>query len=560
MTQVEETEIAPPDKPEEPVLTPKLSAAWALRLWHLPVIALWGAFFLLVNYLPLRPTDLWGHVAWGHWILDHGALPAEDPFQPLAEGIRAVDTAWLSQVILAAIDRLGGPPWLSNVFALVTLGSWLIIWRVLYLRTRSVLSSLAMVLIVGGIAWSRMTTIRPENFAWLAFALLVWFLVSDEVNRPAGFRWRLWVGVPLVMCAWANLHGSFLIGLAVVAAYAVGSLASATWRSRSLQRALADRDVQTYILVAELALVATCVNPYGVDLVITAVAFAGNANLQTVAEWQPLAFRGTGSYEFVAAWALAMILLRYSRRPVPLHLALFMALLGLATLGSVRLIGWFAVAYGVALAPLLDDLLRGGRPAPVAEPLEAPEEVSRGFPLTRRSWNYSLLALLLLWIPFSLSPISQPLVGGKPRRAEQLYGRETPLLLTAYLRDNPPRGPIFNPQWWGDWIVRDGPPKIAPFVTSNIHLVPPQVWSDYLRVLGVGPGWQQVLGRYAVETVIVDKRLSAELERVLRRDSAWQVLYEDPQCAVFGIRRPVPANRTALAKQEDETEKTETQK
>jgi hypothetical protein len=523
----------------EPILTPKLSPAWALRLWHLPIVAAWGVLFLLLNFLPLRPTDLWCHVGYGQWILAHRRLPAEDPFMPLAQGMPVVDSAWLSQVIFAAIDRYGGPEWLSNTFAAVMLVTWLIIWRVLYLKTRSAATSLAMLVVVFALAWSRLTTARPENFAWLCFALLWWCLVSDQNRQPGTFRWRLWIGVPLVMVAWANLHGSFLVGLAVLAATALGTFVSTAWKN-GFWPALADRDVQTPAIVAEIALAAVCINPYGFDLILSSLAFAKNANLQDVLEWQPLRYGGPGGYEFVAAWALALLMLRFSRRRVGLAHGLMLTALGLATLGSNRMIGWFALVFGVSFAPLFDDLLTGLRGVAPAEssmepPTEEPEP-GRDFPLTGRSWNYSLIALLLAWIPLSLAPIAQPLLGGRPRRPEQLYGRETPLALTTWLADHPPKGLVFNPQWWGDWIVRAGPAGIAPFMTSNIHLVPRQVWGDYLRVLGVGPGWQQVLGRYAVETVVVDKKQSPELLRVLQKDTAWRIVYDDQQAAVFAIK------------------------
>jgi hypothetical protein len=458
-------------------------------------------------------------------------------------------------VILAAIDQYGGPEWLSNAFAVVTLAAWLIIWRVLYLRTQSAATSLALVAVVFALSWSRFTTQRPENFAWLCFALLWWLLVGDQQRAAGSSRWRLWLGVPLVMLLWANLHGSFLIGLAVLGAYFVGSYAAALIHRTSdvgrpcravpdatqrpayvgrLWRALLDPEVKSRLIAAELGFIATCVNPYGMDLILSALAFSNNPNLRDVLEWQPLRYGGPGGYEFVAAWALALVLLRLSRRPIALAHGIMLALLGLATLGSNRMIGWFALVYGVSLAPLLDDLLTRWRSQPAGDE----EEPVRGFPLWGRSWYYTLIALVLLWIPFSLAPIAQPILGGKQRSPEQLFGRQTPLGLTKWLRETSPPGLVFTPQWWGDWIVRDGPPEIRPFMTSNIHLAPRQVWVDYLRILGVGPGWQQVLGRYAVETVIVDKRQSPELLRVLQKDTGWRLLYDDEQAAVFGVRKP----------------------
>lgn len=540
-----DSEAAPEANSAEPVLTPKLSPAWGLRLWQLPCVVLLGLVFLIANYLPLRPTDLWGHVSWGHWIISHQQLPAEDPFFKLAQGMPVVDSAWLSQIIFAAIDRAGGPQWLSNAFALVTLATWLVLWRVLYLRTNNWLSSFLMLAVVFALAWSRLTTIRPENFAWLSFALLWWCLQSDQ-SRPAdsrAFRWQVWIGVPLVMVLWANLHGSFICGLLVLGAYALGEAISAWWRTRSLRAMLSSRDVQVYFFVAELAVLATLVNPYGIDLHLTTLVFARNENLRDVLEWQPLSFGATASYEFVAAWVLAMLLLRFSRRPVaPAHVIL-LAAFGLATLGGNRMIGWFAVVYGVAFAPLLDDLVT--RPAwirAITRPAAEGEEVSRGLTLWGRSWSYSLVACLLVWIAFALSPASLPVLGGKPRAAAQIFGGDTPLGLTDYLAKNPIQGNVYCPQWWGDWLVRTSA-EIQPMMTTNIHLAPRQVWLDYNQISSVRAGWPNVLGRYAIRHVVVDKKHQQPFAAVLRRDTSLQLLYEDDQAALYGLSRPLPQSR-----------------
>jgi hypothetical protein len=555
MAQVTETEPAAP--PEEPVLTPQVSAVWALRLVQLPVVAILGLVFLLSNFMPLRPTDLWGHVAWGDWILQHGQLPAQDPTFALAEGMPVVDSAWLSQVIFAAIDRYAGPAWLSNAFALVTLATWLIIWRVLYLRAGNWLTSFAMLLVVFAVSFSRLTTIRPENFAWLCFAILWWLLTppraaktletADEPEAaPAasGFRWQLWIGVPLVMVLWANLHGSFVCGLAVLAASAAGAAISTLARTRSLAATFRSAEVQQSVTVAELGLLATLLNPYGIDLLISTVAFAGNSNLRDVLEWQPFVFGGPGSYEFIASWILAMVLLRYSRRGISLANVLALALFAGLTLAGNRMVGWFALTFGVVFMPLLDDLL--GRFAwvrAVTAPPAEDEEVSRGFPLVARSWSYSLIALLLIWISFSLSPTSAPVLGAKPRKPAQLYGPDTPLKLTSFLQKNAIAGPVFCPQWWGDWLHRQSP-AVQPFMTSNMHLAPRQVWGDYQRVNSLQAGWGSILARYAIEQIVVDKQAQPDLDRALRRDTAWQPQYDDERAALFVLRKPVPQNRT----------------
>ena len=88
--------------------TVKLSDRFAIELRHLLVVAGFGLCFLYFNYIPLYCSDLWGHVSYGHWILEHRELPTEDPYVRLAEGVPIVATAWLSQVLFAVIERAGG--------------------------------------------------------------------------------------------------------------------------------------------------------------------------------------------------------------------------------------------------------------------------------------------------------------------------------------------------------------------------------------------------------------------------------------------------------------------
>ena len=125
-------------------------------------LAGWRLFFLVLSYVPLRGTDLWVHVNWGRWILEHRSLPMEDPFMPLAEGMAAVDAQWLSQVILAAVEGAGGGEWLSILFALTVLATYLLLARVCYLISGRASAATLGVLGALAVGWSRLTT--PELF------------------------------------------------------------------------------------------------------------------------------------------------------------------------------------------------------------------------------------------------------------------------------------------------------------------------------------------------------------------------------------------------------------
>jgi hypothetical protein len=551
------TDQEPIAAPNETALVPKLSPRWALKPIHLAIVGFWCFFFMLLNYLPLRGTDLWGHAAYGRWILEHGRLPTEDPFAGLAVGMKVVDSAWLSQLIFACVERWGGGEALSGLFALTTLATFVILARTYYLQSRRTVVCMGSVLAVLIVGWSRLTTIRPENFAALCFAGLLWMIVSSgECRTAAGegasdgkSRWLLWIGIPLVMTLWANLHGSFVCGLALLGCYFLGQVAEVAWQTRSLADVLADRATRRWLYLCELSVAATLVNPYGVDLLLYTLLFSGNENLKDILEWQPLVILGVGGREFAFSWVVLMVAFRHSRQRIPAAHVLLLAVFGLAVIAGVRMLSWYAAVFGIALTPHLAELMARIHPLDERGRARAPEidegsDQSFALPPGRR-WSYSLVALLLIWIALALSPIGRPIVGDDSRSSEQLHASSTPLGISQYLRENPPDGQIFNPQWWGDWLVWDGPADLRPFMTTNMHLAPRQVWRDYQRIIQTQPGWQRALDRYRVDTVVVDKERQVALVRLIRRSSDWTLAFEDEQGMV--LRR-----RSTIAESSDE--------
>jgi hypothetical protein len=67
------------------------------------------------------------------------------------------------------------------------------------------------------------------------------------------------------------------------------------------------------------------------------------------------------------------------------------------------------------------------------------------------------------------------------------------------------------------------------------------VWIDYRIVRENRFGWDHVLDRYAVQTVVLDKQRQKTLTGYLRSSSDWRLLYEDELGLVFGR---VPRDQT----------------
>jgi hypothetical protein len=508
------------------MLSPRLALRWS----HVLLVLGMATLFIYFNYTPLYHTDVWGHVHWGQKILEMGQLPTEDPFMPLAAGVREIDTAWLSQVAFALTERAGGDEALSNLYAFVLIATYGIYLRVFYLQSgRLSLAVLGMVGVFLSVL-TRNAIIRPEIFGGLCFALLLWMLVYREpwrssaavvrvANASRTEQWH-WLGIFLLFAVWVNLHGSFAAGLVVLLALSLGTCVEAAWRAKSVWAVFTNRPARHSILQCELALVATLCNPYGFDLLLATLHFGSNPNLNEILEWYPLRFIDLEGILVSATLLLVMFCLRQSKRRI--HLAeglIFLSLIGMTFL-RVRMINWYGPMVFFLMIPHAASVWRrafGKR----SQRLVKAEE------LTTRHFAPTLVSGLILWMAFSLSPSSKPVLGGEARRADRLYSQSTPVEATNYLLENQVSGLILAPQWWGDWFALHGPADSSVFMTTHIHLAPRRVWTDYLTVARGQSGWPGILNKYSVGTLIVHKQLQPILAAQVRGSADWQAVYED---------------------------------
>jgi hypothetical protein len=519
--------------------SPQRPRWWQLAPKHLPVAVFWGVFFLWLNRLPLASGEFWGHASYGRWILANRALPAEDPFTPLTAGMRLFDSAWLSQVIFAWANSVGGAEALSFLFAAVVLLAHLILARTFYLQTRNLLVTHLGVLLVVALGHSRLPEANSDVFGMLCLAVLLWLLTRDRAAGASGnhattgprSRWGLWLGIPLLLALWANLHSSVVMGLGVLACWTAGVAAETAWRRRGLRGMAADAAIRRWIWLSELALAATCLNPYGVQLLLYSAWFADFRPMRDLPAWQPLVLLQPGGRELVASLLAAILVYRLSRRKTAVADALLLGVFSFVFAGGVRMAWWYAAVFGVVVVPHLADIGTHW-----AEQIAGPDAWtnSRFRWAGRNSLSHAVMAAGLLWICFALSPAWSALVRGQSRPPERLYGNGTPWKLSRYLREQPPLGQVFHPHWWGDWLIWDGPPRLRPFLTTNLYLAPPKVLLDYRIIRETRAGWADLLFRYGAQTVVLDRFRQTTLHRFLRASDNWQVLYEDEAGIVFG--------------------------
>lgn len=529
-------------------LEPKLTEKWELGYLHVAITAYFALFFLYLSLQPLFHTDLWGHVAYGKWMLEHRSLPTEDPFLEYVKGVPMIASAWLGQIILATAYQLGGPEGISHLFTVLIWSSYALLVTAFWWKSRQIGTAMLAMFLSFFLVWSRHATVRPEMFATFSFMIVVGIFCwldrkrdLDEAGNTVTESWRSELALASLVFVtflfWANSHGSFLVGVIMLSCQAIGRFLEAAWSTRSVSRTLHDRSFHRWLMLAEVAAIACLINPYGMDNIINALQFSKNPNLPDVLEWKTLQFTMIEGVQMCLSWILLLFLYRVSKQPVRLGELLMLSILTVSTVLNVRMIGWYGFVFAYAVLPHMAEQSRNL--AAWFEQVIATEQSFIGRAVRFRSHMLSIVCLFLAWCGFALSPLGAMALSGEHRKADRIYSRHTPLGVTDFLRRHPPEGLVFNPQWWGDWLTWDGPKGIKVFMTTNaVHLAPHRYWRDYMGLSTGAANWQKEVEKYNIQTFIVHKSDQVKLDVEVRNLADWKMVYED-DLAVIMSRDPV---------------------
>jgi len=480
-----------------------------------------GLIYSLFCLRPVWHTDVWGHLSYGRLIWQTKAIPGTEPLMPLAAGMTFVDTAWLSQLVGYLTISSVGIAGLQGMYALSITFCLAMLAHRTYQVTRNGWFTLLAITGFLVIAWAPLTVIRPQLAGLVCFSLLLSRLTS---RRPVKSDWIL---IPALFAAWANLHGSFITGLFLLASFVGGRAIDLLRRTGSFRAILHDHRLRRDFLLFELACAAVLLNPYGLGIYGAAFQIASNPNLNDLIEWHPLGLQEAQGTVFGIAAVALTILYRCSPRRIRSWEVLSLVVLGWSTLCSSRMLVWWAPIAALLLATHGQAAWRHWRHLPLIP--AAP----------RRAGKWTVVAVGLVWIFFAYSPLGVRLVHGKSPKLERAVSTDTPLAAVKYLQKNKPQGQIFNTYEWGDYLQWAGPAGLKIFVNSHAHLVPRDVWQAYMQISEVQGGWEETLDRYGVNTIVVDQQFREALIKKLKDSEKWKLDFEQDGQVIFVRKSPI---------------------
>jgi hypothetical protein len=456
-------------------------------------VGVYAVFVLAGNHLLIDPDTMW-QISIGQWIVDHGMVPHTDVYSFTMRGQPWISTQWLAQVAYAevyAIAGWNGPVVLASLCIATTFALFTrFLARRLSESTTLVFVAAALALTVPHLLARPHVLALPVMMAWVGG------LVQAADRRGAPSLWLL----PL-MTLWANLHGGFVLGLALAAPIALDAVLNADAAQRKL---LALR----WAAFAVAALAASCVTPYGWESLLASrkILALGEA-LPLIMEWRPADFSSLGPLEVCLLLGFGLVLYRGISLP-PLRIVLLLGMLHMA-LSQGRSVETFALLVPLFLA------------APLARQIGGAEENAKPAAAPRGVLFAGLAAVLLAGTVAYASVVRfEPHTRGSPVAAV------AELKKLHFSR-------VFNDYDFGGYLIANG---VAPFIDGRTELYGEKFFVDHNAASGLmkPENLFRLLDEYDIEATLM--RTQSAATTLLDHMDGWQKVYTD-DIATIHVRK-----------------------
>jgi len=386
-----------------------------------------AAGFAISAFWPglMREGDTWWHLAAGDWILAHHSAPHVDPFSFSMAGRPWVAHEWLSEVFMALAFRAAGWGGLALLIGLAFGATMAILARRLALASSDAVAALALVLVAALLTPS--LTARPHM---IALPLLALWADRLFAAREAGRAPPLWLA--LVLALWANLHGGFVFGLALVAPFALEAVVAAPAPER-LRAALA------WGRFGAVSLAGAMVTPFGFETLAFPFQLAGMRMLGRIGEWQAPDLSTYGVLPATLLGVLALALVTRARLG-PFRVATLAALCAMSV-AHARHETLLAVVGAMLLAPALGRLAERLSPA--------------GAPTASSAWT----AALPLAVAVAAARLLHPIERGEDS--------SSPVAAFAAVPESLRERHVLNDYNFGGYLIAHG---VKPFVDGRADL------------------------------------------------------------------------------------------
>jgi len=505
--------------------------------WLLPslsdmlfVVLFWVLVFTPLGAGLLNDADTGWHIRNGQHIGHTLSVPRTDDFSYTMNGKPWFAWEWLYDAgmgVLAAWLGLNGVVLFTAAVIAFTLA---LLFRSVIVTSGDLLVS-ALLAILAALSAQVHMLARPHVVGWLLTLVWVRLLYRVQAGKSTAFWW-----LPGLMLLWVNVHGSFVLGLVLLALFAAGN----SWTYLVSVEAKQKRESRTALrrlgIAGVLCTLATFVTPYGYKLHLHVYHYLSNRYfMDHIQEFAAPKFHGGPEKFFVVLVVLALltaVVAARKLRAVDVVLILFATYSGLY---AIRNIPVSSMLIAMAVAPALSEAIRSsGQRNDLALWLQricarVKETGARLKNVEDQLRGHLLPALLLL------ASLAIALNGGRLLKTPVLDAhfdqRKFPVAAAEFVAAHGIRDHMFSTDRWSGYLIYRLYPQTRLFIDDRHDFYGAAYLKDYLKAWGVDLGWREVLDKNRITSVLIPP--DVPLANVLKEAADWKVAYDDGVAILF---------------------------
>jgi hypothetical protein len=232
-------------------------------IWSAIILLIIIATFFVLFTFPIIDGDPWWQMAYGRYLVENRTLiPDHSVFTWSKIESNSIYCAWLGQIILYLIYKLGGLPAFFILRYLCLATFILIVW--IYSRKVGLSKHpfTWLVCLLGLLMSVNAGFVKPEIFSYVFICLCVfnWIVIKSGDEKA----WKFCYFFPVLMLLWVNTHGAFISGAAFLFMVGLGEELNALYSPR-ISLSL---NIRRHLIFA-LFLSATAIflTPYGMEYI-----------------------------------------------------------------------------------------------------------------------------------------------------------------------------------------------------------------------------------------------------------------------------------------------------
>ena len=505
--------------------------------WLVPSLTdmIFAVLFWMLLFAPLgagllNDADTGWHIRNGQHIASTLSVPRTDDFSYSMNGKPWFAWEWLYDVGIGLLAARLGLNGVILVTAAVIGFTLAFLFRSLVVESGDLLIA-ALLTVLAALAAQVHMLARPHVVGWLLTLVWVRLLYRFQAGKNSALWW-----LPGLMVVWVNVHGSFVLGLVLLALFAAGNF----WTYLTSVEVQQKQDSRTALsrlgIAGVLCAMATFVTPYGYRLHLHVYHYLSNRYfMDHIMEFAAPKFHGGAERYFEALLGLSLlaaVLAARKLRAVDVILILFAAYTGLYAIRNIPVSSMFVA---LAIAPALSEAIRSARqrndlPAWLRQACAGWQGTALRMKRVEERLRGHLLPAVVLLVSLAVA-----VNGGRlfktPVLAAHFDQRTFPVAAAEFVAAHDIRDHMFSTDRWSGYLVYRLYPQTRLFIDDRHDFYGEAFVKDYLKALGADLGWREVLDKNQITWVLIPP--DVPLANVLKENSNWKVTYDDGVAILF---------------------------